>query len=98
MSEENRILKLLRLAGELFPETPDEIEEMDKIVKNLEVPQSKHWDNPEQILENSSDGTLTLNSLKSSEIQDYAAAAREGKSISKSVKDKMKKDRKDAGK
>ncbi|WP_341216585.1 hypothetical protein [uncultured Wocania sp.] len=88
------LAKILRLNGYVMPSSDDEIKAFEeKFKKSYEKPEN--WDNPLEILKRGKTKKIDLKTTKSvpNQTDNLAMAAREGKSISKEVKNKMQKDR-----
>lgn len=88
------LAKILRLNGYIMPASEDEIQAFEKkYKKSYEKPEN--WDTPLEIIKKGKIKKIDLKVAKNntSETNNLAMAARDGKSISKEVKDKMHQDR-----
>jgi len=88
------LAKILRLNGYIMPSGDDEIKAFEEKYKKL-YEKPKNWDTPLEIIKKGKTKKIDLKGTKSNtaETDNLAMAAREGKSISKEVKNKMQKDR-----
>ncbi|WP_445736249.1 hypothetical protein [Mariniflexile sp.] len=88
------LAKILRLNGYIMPSSDQEIKAFEKIYKkSYEKPEN--WNNPLEIIEKGKIKKLDLETIKSLPLESdiLSMAARDGKAISKEVKNKMLKDR-----
>ena len=94
-NKRNSVAKILGLKGYLTPTNEEELKAFEKrFEKSYEEPEK--WDNPLEILKKGKVKKIKIESLKfysTQETGNLSMAARDGKEISKEVKDKMKKDR-----
>lgn len=96
MSDKNiTIMELLKSKGLLFPSNADEVIEFEKL-NNIEEENPKDLDNPLNIILRGKQKIQNIkqNTISSSELQNLAMAAREGKAISDEIRKKMNEDRK----
>lgn len=93
-SNKSNLAEVLRLNGYIMPSSDDEIKAFEKkFKKSYEKPEN--WDNPLEIIKKGKTKKVDLQITKNilSQNNNLAMAARDGKSISKEVKNKMQKDR-----
>jgi hypothetical protein len=93
-ANKNDLAKIFRLNGYIMPSSDDEIKAFEeKFKKSYEKPEN--WNTPLEILKKGKTKRIVLEVTKSitAEANSLAMAAREGKSISKEVKNKMQEDR-----
>jgi hypothetical protein len=88
------LAKILRLNGYIMPSSDEEIKAFEeKYKKSYEKPEN--WNSPLEIIKKGKTKKVDLKVTKNNSVEanNLAMAAREGKSISKEVKNKMKQDR-----
>jgi DNA topoisomerase IA len=88
------LAKILRLNGFIMPSSDEEIRAFEeKYKKSYEKPEN--WNSPLEVIKKGKIKKVNLEVTKnnSAEANNLAMAAREGKSISKEVKNKLKQDR-----
>jgi len=99
-SKKRDIGKLLRKYGYSIPKSSDEIEAFeDKFGKDFKSP--KKWEDIKNIIkekDSAKENVFIIKKENNKSASNLAMAARDGKKISKEVRDKMNKDKKDARK
>lgn len=101
-NSKKNIRNILLENGMLFPTTPEDVSTFLKINEISPNESPIDWDNPLEIIKR---GKVELKELKlhsnitfENELNNLAMVAREGKTITKSILDKMKEDKKNAKK
>lgn len=98
MSDKNISIKeLLESKGFLFPSNADEVIEFEKL-NNIEEENPKDWNIPFNIIIRGKQKIQNIKqkAISSSELQNFAMAAREGSTITDEVRKKMNEDRNNA--
>ena len=95
MSKRNKLIKVIRSQGYIFPTDEESVIEFEKnYKKDIEAIKPKEWDNPLNILKKGFVDKIDILQEKNLHSDNLAQAAREGKQLSIEILKKMREDRK----
>lgn len=95
MSKQNKLIKVIRSQGYIFPTDEESVIEFEKkYKKDIESIQPKEWDDPINILKKGIINKIDILQEKNPYSDNLAQAARDGKQLSSEILKKMREDRK----
>lgn len=95
MSKQNKLIKVIRSQGYIFPTDEESVIEFEKnYKKDIESIKPKEWDNPLNILKKGLVTKIDVLQEENPFSDNLAQAARDGKHLSSEILKKMREDRK----